>query len=182
MRQILTTLILIGLLSCKEKVVQTDLPVAKIENQFKDLKKTKETKFGGGDVWGTTYIFNNTDSSVTKVLVDYDAGDYGKGRNEYLIVDSRLIYQRDSIVDQVINKSPLDSNEYKLRETLCYFNKDSTGTKTSKAVYSMTMDFDSERIQELKNKKADSLVLTKIDYLKMLEELKDALTRTVIED
>jgi hypothetical protein len=183
MRHILTTLILLtGLLCCKEKVGQTDLAQTKIEDQLKGLKKTKETKFGGGDVWGTTYIFNNADSSVTKVLVDYDAGDYGKGRNEYLIVNNILIYQRDSIVDQVINKSPLDSSEYKLQETISYFNKDSTGTRTSKSVYSMTFEFNGEKIKELKNKETDSLVLTKTDYLKMLSELKDALTRTIMED
>jgi hypothetical protein len=183
MRHIITTLILlIGLLSCKEKVGQTDSPETRIENQFKNLTKTKEIKFGGGDVWGTTYIFNNADSSVTKILVDYDAGDYGKGINEYIIVDNKLVYQRDSTLAGVINKSPLDSNEYKLHEVTSYFNNDSTGIKTSRAVYSKTFDFDDKKIKELKNKKTDSLTLTRADYLKMLAELKDALTKTVIED
>jgi len=183
MRQILTTLILLtGLHSCKEKVGQTDLPQTKIDAQYKDLDKIKEIKFGGGDVWGTTYIYSNADSSVKKVIVDYDAGDYGHGRNEYILVDNFLVFQRDSILDQVINKSPLDSSEYKLRETINHFNKDSTGTRTSKAVYSMTFDFSNKQIQELRNKKPDSLSLDKADYIKLLDELKEALTRTVIEE
>jgi hypothetical protein len=183
MRHLLTTFIFVlGLVSCKEKAEPTCLEQTRIEDQFKNLKKTKETKFGGGDVWGTTYIFNNDDSSLTRVLVDYDAGDYGNGRNEYLVVDNRLVYQRDSIVDQIINKSPLDSSEYKLLETICYFEKDSTGTKTSKAVYSMTFDFSNEKIKELQDKTVDSIALTKTDYLKVLEELKDAVTRTMVED
>lgn len=98
MRQISTTLILlIGLLSCKENVAQTDLLQTEPDDQLKNLKKIKETKFGGGDVWGTTKIFNNADSTVTRVVVDYSAGDYGNGRNEYLIVDNRLIYQKERL-------------------------------------------------------------------------------------
>jgi len=86
MRQILTTLVLLtGLLSCKDKVGQTDLRQTRIEDQYKDLKKIKEIKFGGGDVWGTTHIFSNADSTTIKVLVEYDAGDYGRGKNEYII-------------------------------------------------------------------------------------------------
>lgn len=180
MRQILTTLsLLIGLLSCREKVGQTDSTQTIIEDQFKSLKKTKEIKFGGGDVWGTTHIFNNADSSMTRVVVEYDAGDYGKGQNEYLTIDNRLVYQRDSIVDWLIVKSPLDSNKFKLRETICYFNADSTGTKTSKAVYSMTFEFDDEKKKELRNKTVDSIDLTKNDYVKIFGELKDALERRV---
>lgn len=182
MRQILAFFILTGLLSCKGKVEQTNLSLNKTEDQFRDLKKSKEIKFGGGDVWGTTSIFTNADSTMTKVLVDYDAGDYGNGRNEYLIVNGRLIYQRDSIVDWVINKSSLDSSKYKLRETICYFNADSTGTMTTKAVYSMTMYFTSEKIQELKSKKPDSLVLASKDYLKLMSELKTALTSSLTEN
>jgi hypothetical protein len=183
MRQLLTTLIfIVGLISCKEKRVTTDLRTTGIQNYNKDLKKIKEIMFGGGDVWGTTYIFNNADSSVTKVLVDYDAGDYGKGQNEYLTVDNRLVYKRDSIVDWLIVKSPLDSNKYKLRETICYFNADSTGTKTTKAVYSMTFEFDNEKKKELRNKTADSVALTKMDYIKLMGELKEALALRIVEE
>jgi hypothetical protein len=163
-------------------VGQTDLTQTKIEDKYKDLKKTKEIKFGGGDVWGTTYIFNNTDSSIVKVLVEYDAGDYGRGQNEYIVDDHRLIYQRDSIVDWLIVKSPLDSNKYKLRETICYFNADSTGTKTSRAVYSMTFNFDENKKTELRNKTVDSVTLTKLDYVKLVDELRNALERRVIEE
>jgi hypothetical protein len=169
----------LGLISCKEKEPSTNSH--SIEKQsYTDLKKTKEIEFGGGDVWGTTYIFNNFDSSVVKVLVVYDAGDYGKGQNEYLVVDNKLTYQRDSIVDWVINKSPLDSSNYKLRETISYFNSDSTGTKISKAVYSMTFDFSDEKKEKLRTQTADSVNLTKMDYIKLMEELKEALERTVI--
>jgi hypothetical protein len=183
MRHLLTTLIFVfGLISCKEKDEKTDLRTTEIQIHFKDLRKTKEIKFGGGDVWGTTYIFNNADSSTTKVLVEYDAGDYGKGQNEYLIVNNRILYQRDSIVDWLIVKSPLDSNKYKLRETICYFNADSTGTKTSKAVYSTTFEFDDEKKKELRNKIADSVALTKTDYIKLVGELEKALGRTLVEE
>jgi hypothetical protein len=176
-------LFVLSFISCKEKEAEkTNLRTAEIQNYFKDLKKTKEIRFGGGDVWGTTYIYNNADSSIIKVLVKYDAGDYGKGQNEYLIVDNRLIYQRDSIVDWLIIKSPLDSNKYKLRETISYFNADSTGTKTSKAVYSMTFEFNDEKKKELKNKTADSVALIKTDYVKLFGELKEVLGRTIIEE
>ncbi len=171
-----------GHISCNDKGVATDLQTTEIPNYRKDLKKTKEIKFGGGDVWGTTYIFNNADSSVTKVLVDYDAGDYGKGRNEYLIVDNKLIYKKDSLVDWLIIKSPLDSNKYKLRETIYYFNTDSTGTRISRAVYSMTSEFDDEKKKELTNKTADSVALTKSDYIKLVGELTEALGRRKIEE
>ncbi len=183
MRQLLTTLtFILGLISCQEKVSEIDSRTTEIENYFKDLKKTKETKFGGGDVWGTTYIFNNSDSSITKVIVSYDAGDYGNGKNEYLIVDNRLIYQRDSILDEIINKSPLDSNNYKLRETISYFNKDSTGTRTSKSVYLMTIESSDEKKNELMNKTADSVALVKTDYIKAFRELKEALDLKLIKE
>jgi hypothetical protein len=179
MREVIITLIcLSALICCKDK--GTDSLATKIQDYSKGLKKTKEIKFGGGDVWGTTYIYNNQDSSVTKVLVDYDAGDYGKGRNEYLIVDNIVVYQKDSIVDWVIVKSPLDSNQYKLRETISYVNGDSTGTKISKAIYSTTLEFSDEKKRELQNVIADSITLTKSDYIKMHSELKDALGRAII--
>lgn len=183
MRQILTTLTLLtGLLSCKDKVGQTDLPQTRIEDQYKDLKKTKEIKFGGGDVWGTTHIFSNADSTTIKVVVEYDAGDYGRGKNEYILTNNRLIYQRDSIVDWLIVKSPLDSSKYKLRETISHFNADSTGTRTSRAVYSMTFEFDDEKKNELRSKPVDSVTLTKTDFIKVVGELKDALERRVVEE
>jgi peptide methionine sulfoxide reductase MsrA len=155
--------------------VTTELLTVKIQNYNKDLKKTKEIKFGGGDVWGTTSIFNNADSSITKVLVLYDAGEYGNVKIEYLIVDNKLIYQRDSVLAEVINKSTLDSDNYKLHETVSYFNNDSTGTRTSKSVYSMTVEYSDKKRNELMNKTADSVALEKTDYIKALNELKEAL-------
>lgn len=99
MRQVIISLICVfGLISCK-KGKESDSIVNNIQNYSKNLKKTIEIQFGGGDVWGTTYIYNNQDSSILKVLVEYDAGDYGKGINEYLLVDNLIIYQRDSLVD-----------------------------------------------------------------------------------
>jgi hypothetical protein len=167
MREVIIALICIsGLICCKDK--ETDSLVTKIQNYSKDLRKTKEIEFGGGDVWGTTYIYNNQDSSVIRVLVDYDAGDYGKGLNEYLIVDNFILYQRDSLVDWLITKSPMDSNKYKLRETMLYFNDDSTGTEISRAVYSTTFEFSDEKKRQFRNDMADSVALTKLTTLKYL--------------
>jgi len=89
-------------------------------------------------------IINNKD--IRNIgAIDYDAGDYGKGRNEYCNVDDFVVYQKDSIVGGLIVKSPIDSNQYKLRETISYFNGDSTGTRISRAVYSTTLDFSDEK-------------------------------------
>ena len=90
------------------------------------------------------------------------------------------MYQRDSLVDWLIIKSPMDSNKYKLRETILYFNDDSTGTKISRAVYSTTLEFSDEKKRQLRNDVADSIALTKLDYIKIRTELKDALGRTIV--
>jgi hypothetical protein len=191
MKHLTTLLIILGLFSCREKgkenekeeyAKQTDLRRSAIQKYFKGLKKTKETKFGGGDGSGTTYIFNNADSSITRVIVEYYAGDYGNGSNEFLLADNRLIYQRDSIVDWLAIKSPLDSSNYKLSEVVSYYNIDSTGTKFSKEVYLLTLDFNEDKRKELETKKTDSLTLTKEDYIKSLEELKEALKLKLLEE
>ena len=182
MRLILTILIFCFLIfSCNENRKETNW-TTKIEDKLKDLKKTKEVKFGGGDVWGTKYIYSNNDSSIMKIKVDYDAGDYGKGQNEFLLVNSHLVYQRDYVFDWLIIKSPQDSNNYKLRETVSYFKPDSTGIKQSKAVYSKSLEFNNAKIQELRNKGSDTETLNKTDYVRQYEELKQTLEFELIED
>lgn len=63
-------------------------------------------------------------------------GDYRKGENEFLLVDNKLVYQREYVLDWLLVKSPEDSTNYKVREVVSYFRTNSTGIRKSKAVYS----------------------------------------------
>jgi hypothetical protein len=175
MKNVLTTLILIGLISCEKNKGHIDLQTTDIKAFYQDLTRKQEIKFEDGDSWGTISIYSNADSSVVRVIIDFDNGDYGNGRNEYLAVENRLIYQRDSVSDWLIVKSPMDSNNYKLRETILQFDSDSMGTKTSKAVYSLTADFNNEKKKEFNEKPVDSVKLNKDDYIKALDELRRVL-------
>ena len=170
-----------GVISCNEKTTETDW-ISSVEGNLRNLKQTEETKFGGGDVWGTRYIYSNDDSSVVKVVVDYDAGDYGKGQNEFLLVDSMLLYQRDYVLDWLAVKSPLDTNNYKLREAVSYFKADSTGLKKSQTVYTRSLEITEAKKDELKNKITETDTLTKSEYVRQWNELKNALQLELIED
>ena len=55
------------------------------------LIKNSEVEFGGGDVWGTTSYYTNSDSTQIRVLVKYDAGDYGNGEVEFFIINEKLV-------------------------------------------------------------------------------------------
>ena len=170
-----------GLIGCKDKKGETDL-ILGIEEKFKNLKPAGQTKFGGGDVWGIRHVYANNDSSVVKIVVDYDAGDYGKGQNEFLLVDSKLVYQRDYVLDWLVVKSPLDTNNYKLREAVSYYSADSTGLKKSKTVYTRSLEVTEAKKEEFKNRMVETDTLTKNDYVTQYDELKKALQLELIED
>ncbi|MGC3943767.1 MAG: hypothetical protein QM762_04365 [Chryseolinea sp.] len=84
--------LLILLLSCQEKM-ESSLSTYSIHDRIKGLKKTEQTEFGGGDVWGMRYVFNNADSSAIKVVVDFTAGEYGNGTSEYWVIDEQLVVE-----------------------------------------------------------------------------------------
>jgi hypothetical protein len=46
----------------------------------------------------------------------------------------------------------------------------------------MTFEFDNEKKKELRNKTADSVALTKMDYIKLMGELKEALALRIVEE
>jgi hypothetical protein len=131
---------------------------------------------------GTRYIFNNKDSSVVKILVKYSSGEYGNGENEFLLVNNHLIYQRDYTVDWLALESPADSNDYKLTEVVSYFNPDSTGTRGSKSLSLPSLDITGQNSEQLRNKLADKELLTKVDYLVFVDELKKALALELQKD
>jgi hypothetical protein len=198
MRLKLTTLICLSVLfSCLERkpdkdgmikvdstedvVSQIDPRTASIANYIKDLKETQEVEFGEGDSWGTRYIYNNNDSSVIRVLIKSSAGDYGNGQYEFLLVDNKLIYQRDYIIDWLAIDPLPDTSDYQLSEIISFFNPDSTGLKESKSVYSLQLEVTNETIKKLENKVTEKKLLTKSDYVNSLEELKRAMALTMHE-
>lgn len=159
----------------KDLVPERDPRTTKIDNYIKDLKETQAIEFGAGDTWGTRYIFNNTDSSVIRVLIKYSSGDYGNGQDEFLLVDNKLIYQKNYSIDWLAEDPLPDTSDYQIRETILFFNPDSTGTKESKFVYSQQLEITEEKTKELKAKLPEKKVLSKNDYINSIEELKNAL-------
>ncbi len=134
-------ILVVVLFSCKERAtVQSES-----KNDGASFQQVVEANFGEGDVEGTLRVFRNADSSRTKVVVEYNAGDYGNGRNEFVTLDGQLMFQRDSVVEWLMPQSPLDSNVYELRESSFYFSSDSSGVYTYRAVYSPSRDFDSRK-------------------------------------
>lgn len=121
------------------------------------------------------YIYSNKDSSIVRVVVDYTAGDYGRGQNEFVVTHDRLIYQKDLVHDWLVVNSPQDTNNYQLRETVRYFKTDSTGIKHFRTVYTKSLEINEAEKDELKNKMVETDTLTKSEYVQQYNEFRNAL-------
>jgi len=145
------------------------------------LKKKKEVEFGGGDVWGTTFYYANNDNTALRIVTKYDAGDYGSGEVEFFIVDERLIYQKEYVLDWLI-KGNKDGQNYKLRETIYYFSEDGTGLKASKHTYTTELKVTVEDRNKLHEATTATQPLETSDYTKQRAELTEVMKRELISD
>ncbi len=140
------------------------------------LKKKKEVDFGGGDVWGTTFYYVNKDSTELRIVVKYDAGDYGNGEVDFFLIDEKLIYQKEYVLDWLVKRNK-DGQSYKLRETTYYFSENGTGLKTSKQTYTSELKVSAEDSSKLNEATTSTQPLDTSDYTKQRSKLTDVMKR-----
>jgi hypothetical protein len=149
---------------------QTSLTEAKVADLREKLSLSVEEEFDGGDVWGTTYYYSNTDSTKIRVLYKYDAGDYGSGEIEFFVINNKLLYQKNLILDWLIESNEEDQS-YKLSETIYYFSDTKNGTKLSRQVYTSMGTVSKNDTDKLNLIDPQKQTLAEDDYVKQMKEL-----------
>lgn len=169
MRRLLTILIFITTL---DSYGQTDIKNEvnkKTQILDKELKRETKTEFEGGDVWGTILTYSNSDSSSTKVIIKYSAGDYGQGESVFYIKTHKLIYVREIKSNWIADVDP-DKNQYEFTETKYYFTDKEDGLRETRKLKTKIFEFD-KGMNELKNTKFLIDSLTVDDYIMMLDKV-----------
>ncbi len=169
MRGLLTILILLTtLISCGQTNLKNEV-IKKTEFLDKELKKELKTEFEGGDVWGTILTYSNNDSTSNKIIIKYNAGDYGQGESVFYLLDHKLIFVSEIKSSWIADVDP-DKNQYEFSETKYYFSDKEDGLRENRKLKTKYFEFD-RGINELKNQKFLIDSLTVDDYILMLDKV-----------